>query len=106
MFEFKNETARLKEAAFNRGNKVTQENYAKEKLSNFFLQRENAFVKTELNNKQHIIEKLLNINSNQPKDNGLKIKDTQVNELLLLLLLLLLFLPLTKTFYIALDKAN
>ena len=67
VFEFKNETARLKEAAFNRGNKVNQENYAKEKLSNFSLQRENAFVKTELNNKQHIIEKLLNINSNQPK---------------------------------------
>ena len=67
VFEFKNETARLKETAFNRGNKVNQENYAKEKLSNFSLQRENAFVKTELNNKQHIIEKLLNINSNQPK---------------------------------------
>ena len=58
VFEFKNEAARLKEAAFNRGNKVNQENYAKEKLSNFSLQRENAFVKTELNNKQHIIEKL------------------------------------------------
>ena len=29
------------------------------------LQRENAFIKTELNNKQNIIEKLLNINCNQ-----------------------------------------
>ena len=35
----------------------------------------------ELNNKQYIIEKLLNINSNQSKDNGVKINDnTHVNK--------------------------
>ena len=37
------------------------------------LQRENAFIKTELNNKQNIIEKLLNINCNQSSLNSSKI---------------------------------
>ena len=39
------------------------------------LQRENTFIKTELNNKQHIIEKLLNINSNQSNINDINITD-------------------------------
>ena len=37
------------------------------------LQRENDFIKTELNNKQNIIEKLLNINCNQSSLNSSKI---------------------------------
>ena len=37
------------------------------------LQRENTFIKTELNNKQHIIKKLLNINSNQSNVNDINI---------------------------------
>ena len=40
-----------------------------------FLQRENTFIKTELNNKQHIIEKLFNINSNQLNVNDINITD-------------------------------
>ena len=47
------------------------------------LQRENAFIKTELNNKQNIIEKLLNINCNQSSLNSSKIdvnKNGRVNE--------------------------
>ena len=49
--------------------------YRKFKVSNFFLQRENTFIKTELNNKQHIIEKLLNINSNKSNVNDFNISD-------------------------------
>ena len=37
------------------------------------LQRENAFIITELNNKQNITEKLLNINCNQSSLNSSKI---------------------------------
>ena len=47
------------------------------------LQRENAFMKTELNNKQNIIEKLLNINCSQSSLNSSKIdvnKNDRVNE--------------------------
>ena len=45
------------------------------------LQREITFIKTELNNKQHIIEKLLNINSNQSNVNDINITDnTHVNK--------------------------
>ena len=47
------------------------------------LQRENAFIKTELNNKQNIIEKMLNINCDQSSLNSSKIdvnKNGRVNE--------------------------
>ena len=47
------------------------------------LQRENAFIITELNNKQNITEKLLNINCNQSSLNSSKIdvnKNARVNE--------------------------
>ena len=38
-------------------------------------QRDNTFLNNELNNKQHIIEKLLNINSNQSNINDINITD-------------------------------
>ena len=47
------------------------------------LQRENAFIKTELNNKQNIIEKMLNINCDQSSLNSSKIdvnENGRVNE--------------------------
>ena len=47
------------------------------------LQRENAFIITELNNKQNITEKLLNVNCNQSSLNSSKIdvnKNARVNE--------------------------
>ena len=47
------------------------------------LQRENTFIITELNNKQNITEKLLNINCNQSSLNSSKIgvnKNARVNE--------------------------
>ena len=47
------------------------------------LQRENTFIKTELRNKQNIIEKLLNINCDQSSLNSSKIdvsKNVKVNE--------------------------
>ena len=47
------------------------------------LQRENAFIITELNNKQNITEKLLNINCNQSSLSSSKInvnKNARVNE--------------------------
>ena len=47
------------------------------------LQRENAFIKTELNNKQNIIEKMLNINCDQSSLNSSKIdvnKNGRLNE--------------------------
>ena len=47
------------------------------------LQRENAFIKTELSNKQNIIEELLNINCDQSSLNSSKIdvnENGRVNE--------------------------
>ena len=60
VFELKNEMARLKEASLNVGNSFIEENLDTENLKYqiFLLQRETTFIKTELNNKQHIIEKL------------------------------------------------
>ena len=62
----KNEIERLKQAA-NQENNMNMENHSTVNLEYqiSLLQRENAFIKTELNNKQNIIEKLLNINCNQ-----------------------------------------
>ena len=67
VFELKNKIARLKEASLNVANSFSEENLVTENLKYqiSLLQRENTFIKTELNNKQHIIEKLLNSNSNQ-----------------------------------------
>ena len=77
VFELKNEIARLKEALLNVGNSFSEENLDTENLKYqiSLLQRENTFIKTELNNKQHIIEKLLNINSNQSNVNDINITD-------------------------------
>ena len=77
VFELKNEIARLKEASLNVGNGFSEENLNIENLKYqiSLLQRENTFVKTELNNKQHIIEKLLNINCNQSNVNDSNITD-------------------------------
>ena len=60
VFELKKEMARLKEASLNVGNSFIEENLDTENLKYqiFLLQRETTFIKTELNNKQHIIEKL------------------------------------------------
>ena len=61
----------------NEGNSFSKENLDTEnfKYQISLLQRENTFIKTELNNKQHIIEKLLNINSNQSNVNDINITD-------------------------------
>ena len=63
---FKNEIERLKQVA-NQENNMDMENHStvNSEYQISLLQRENAFIKTELNNKQNIIEKLLNINCNQ-----------------------------------------
>ena len=63
----KNEIERLKQAVYNQENKMNMENHSLVNLNYqiFVLQRENAFIKTELNNKQNTIEKFLNINCNQ-----------------------------------------
>ena len=76
VFELKNEMARLKEASLNVGNSFIEENLDTENLKYqiSLLQRENTFIKTELNNKQHIMEKLLNIN-NQSNVNDINITD-------------------------------
>ena len=77
VFESKNEMARLKEASLNVGNSFIEENLDTENLKYqiSLLQRENTFIKTELNNKQHIIEKLLNSNCNQSNVNDINITD-------------------------------
>ena len=77
VYELKNEIARLKEASLNVGNSLYEENLNTENLKYqiSFLQHENTFIKTELNNKQHIIEKLLNINYNQSNVNDINITD-------------------------------
>ena len=58
VFELKNEIARFKEALLNVGNSFSEENLDTENLKYqiSLLQRENTFIKTELNNKQHIIK--------------------------------------------------
>ena len=77
VFELKNEVARLKEASLNVGNSFSEENLDTENLKCqiSLSQSENIFIKTELNNKQHIIKKLLNINSNQSNVNDISITD-------------------------------
>ena len=77
VFELKNEMAQLKEASLNAENCFSEENLDTENLKYqiSLLQRENTFIKTELNNKQHIIEKLLNSNSNQSNVNDINITD-------------------------------
>ena len=64
----------MKQAA-NQENNTNMENHSTVNLEYqiSLLQRENAFIKTELNNKQNIIEKLLNINCNQSSLNSSKI---------------------------------
>ena len=70
----KNEIERLKQAA-NQENNMNMENHSTVNLEYqiSLLQREKAFIKTELNSKQNIIEKLLNINCNQSSLNSSKI---------------------------------
>ena len=83
VFELKNEIARLKEALLNVGNSFSEENLDTENLKSqiALLQLENTFIKTELNYKQHIIEKLLNINRNQSNVNDINITvNTHVNK--------------------------
>ena len=62
----KNEIERLKQATFNQENNMNMENHSTVNLNYkiSLLQRENVFIKTEIN-KQNTIEKLLNINCNQ-----------------------------------------
>ena len=81
VFELKNEIARLKEASLNVGHSISEENLDTENLKYqiSLLQRENTFIKTELNNKQHIIEKLLNINNNQSNVNDINITDMHMS---------------------------
>ena len=81
----KTEIKRLKQAANDQENDMNMENHSTVNLSYqiSLLQRENAFMKTELNNKQNIIEKLLNINCSQSSLNSSKIdvnKNDRVNE--------------------------
>ena len=73
----KNEIERLKQAAHNQENNMNVENHSTVNLNDqiSLLQRENAFIKTELNNKQNIIEKFLNINCNHSSLNSSKIDD-------------------------------
>ena len=77
VFELENEIARLKEAFLNVRNSFPEENVNTENLKCqiSILQCENTFIKAELNNKQRIIEKLLNINSNQSNVNDINITD-------------------------------
>ena len=80
----KSEIERLKQAA-NQENVMNMENHSTVNLNYqiSLLQRENAFIITELNNKQNITEKLLNINCNQSSLNSSKIdvnKNARVNE--------------------------
>ena len=77
VFELKNEIARLEEASLNGGSNFSEENFNTENLTRqvSLLQRENTFIKTELSNKQHINEKLLNINNNQSTVNDINITD-------------------------------
>ena len=77
VFELENEIARLKEAFLNVRNSFPEENLNTENLKCqiSILQCENTFIKAELNNKQRIIEKLLNINSNQSNVNDINITD-------------------------------
>ena len=77
VFELRNEMARLKEASLNVGNSFSEENLDTENLKYqiSLLQRKNTFIKTKLNNKQHMIEKLLNINSNQSNVNHINITE-------------------------------
>ena len=78
VFESKKEMARFKEASLNEGSNFSEENLNTENLKYqiFLLQRENNFNKTELDNKQHIIEKLLNISCNQSNVNDINITDS------------------------------
>ena len=75
--------ARLKKVAVNGENNISQENYTTQNIK-FQIPLwywGNASIKTELNNKQHIIEKLLNMISNKSKGNDMKISDnTLVNK--------------------------
>ena len=75
VFELKKKITLLKEASLNVGNSLSEEKLNTENLKYQFslLQRKNTFIKTELNNKQHVIGKLLNINSNQPNFNDINI---------------------------------
>ena len=77
VFELKNEITRLKEASLNAGSSFSKENLNAENLKHqiSLLQLENTFIKTGLKIKQHIIEKLLNINNNQSKVNDISITD-------------------------------
>ena len=80
----KNEIERLKQVA-NQENNLNMENHSALNLVNYqisFFQRENAFIKTELNNKQNI-KKLLSINCNQSSLNSSKVninEDDRANE--------------------------
>ena len=83
VFELKNEIARLKEASLNVGHSISEENLDTENLKYqiSLLQRENTFIKTELNNKQHITKKLLNINSIQSNVTDISVTDnSHINE--------------------------
>ena len=80
----KNEIERLKQVA-NQENNLNMENHSAVNLVNYqisLFQRENTFIKTELNNKQNI-KKLLSINCNQLSLNSSKIninENDRVNE--------------------------
>ena len=78
----KNEIERLKQAAYNQENNMNIENHSIVNLNYqiSLLQRGNAFIKTELNNKQNIIEKLSNINCNQSSLNKNDNKNDRVNK--------------------------
>ena len=77
VFELKNEITRLKEASLNAGSSFSKENLNAENLKHqiSLLRLESTFVKTELKIKQHIIEKLLNINNNQSNVSDISITD-------------------------------
>ena len=70
----KDKIERLKQAVYNQENNVNMENHStvNSNYQIFLLRLENVFIKTELNNKQNIIEKLLNINCNQLSLNNSK----------------------------------
>ena len=70
----KDKIERLKQAVYNQENNVNMENHStvNSNYQIFLLRLENVFIKIELNNKQNIIEKLLNINCNQLSLNNSK----------------------------------
>ena len=71
IFVLKTEIKSLKEILQNRGNtspNTNDDNIQNLELQTYFLKQENSFIKIELQNKQEIINKILDLNCFQSKD--------------------------------------